>query len=261
MPETQVPVKETPIGVANYIASFVRVWKSVRDEIETLSQGKMTRAQFGPDVAPKTAAAISFAQYMIETGDKHIFNFNVGNVKHTTGDGFDFHVLSGVWEGVSPEEADRLIASGKATADPSTDHAAAVGPGKVSVILTGAGRSFRAFKSLDDGMREQVKILAKRFSRAWPPLLAGDVDGFAQALKSMGYFTASAGAYANGMRPSFNRAMQSDSYSLALTTLQAFSTSPQMPFLSSMGSIGRVAAGTAATGGILYGIWKWWSTR
>ena len=259
MPENQVPVKETPIGVDNYIGSFVRVWKKAKTAV--VASGKMTAEQFGPDIPPKAASAISFAQYMIETGDKHIFNFNVGNVKHTKGDGFNFHVLGKVWEGVTPEQAAELIASGQAEPDHSADHAQAVAPLVPVIMLNRGDRQFRAFATLDEGMEAQIEILAKRFGKAWPSLLRGDVDGFANALKSMGYFTASAQAYANGMRPSFNRAMQSGAYDAAIVTLNTFVNPVGVPFVSHMGPVGKVVAGTAATGGILYALWKWWASR
>jgi len=62
-------------------------------------------------------------------------------------------------------------------------------------------------------MEDHLILLAKRrFNTAWPAVLEGDCRAFARALKAKGYFTADAGAYANGMLASFNKFMSSRSY-------------------------------------------------
>ncbi len=198
----QVPVKRTVITLREYARAVLLAWQS--------------------DVAPeKAAVAVLWAQYMIETGGAACWNFNCGNVKSQAGDGYDFHCLSGVWEGVSPAVAARLVAAGEARQDPSLDHAKAVGAGRVSIIFSPPhpATRFRAFKSLDEAMVDHLLLLQKRFSGAWPAVLAGDYRAFAQRLKAQGYFTASADAYANGMRRPFEEFMKSAGYEDTVTAM------------------------------------------
>lgn len=37
--------------------------------------------------------SVLWAQYMIETGGRNCWNWNIGNVKKRDGDGFDYHYL------------------------------------------------------------------------------------------------------------------------------------------------------------------------
>ena len=186
MTAEQVAVTRTPVCMRGYALAVVRAWRLVSD---------------------------LWAQYMIETGGSACWNWNVGNRKAV--DGQPFYCLRGTWEGVAPAEAQRLIASGEASADPSADHAHAVGPGRVSVVFEPPhpATRFRAYASLDEAMAEHLVSLAKRrYASAWPAVLAGDVDAFASKLRERGYFTASAQAYANGMRPAFRMFVESDAF-------------------------------------------------
>ncbi len=146
---------------------------------------------------------------MVETGGTSLFNFNIGNVKHSASDGLDFVALKGVWEGVTPQQAEQLIASGQATEDPSPDHAAAVGPGRVSVIFQPPHPAtlFRAYPDLASGVLGHLQFLKTRFGIAWPALVAGNPDDFARRLKVGGYYTASADAYSRGVVMNFNQYM------------------------------------------------------
>jgi hypothetical protein len=211
--DQQVPVVRTAITADDYVRAGVRAGVAL-----------------GMGILPEPALGVLYAQYMIETGGTNCFGWNIGNVKKVPGDGFDFHCLNGVWEGVSSAEAARLIASGEAVADPSQNHAKAVGFGRVSVIFKPPHPQtrFRAYPSLDVAMEHHLDLLAKkRFSSCWPSVLAGDVDGFAHALKAKGYFTADASAYANGMRPAFSRLVSSNAYEDLVATMdQAPTTEP-----------------------------------
>lgn len=157
-----------------------------------------------PD-ASKAAAGVLYAQFAGETTrGQHCYGHNLANYKWSRGCRWDYHALNGVWEGAAPAEAERLIASGQAIADPSKDHAKAVGAGKVSIILlpTHPGSWFRAYPSLEIGMR--VFIDAKRtpgyrYSSAWAYALAGDCDGYARELGHKGYYTASPDVYSANM--------------------------------------------------------------
>jgi hypothetical protein len=216
MPESQVPVRRTVVTLRDYVRAVMKAWPAV-------DQGPCT----------KGACAVLWAQYMIETGGAACWNFNVGNVKHVRGDSFDYHCLSGVWEGVTEPTAAALVASGQATRDPSGDHARAVGPGKVSVLFQPPHPAtwFRAFPSLDVAMQEHLKLLAHRFAPAWPWVIAGDYRAFATALRARGYFTASADAYANGMRRAYEDAMSSSAWNDTADALaqDAVPTMPELP--------------------------------
>lgn len=180
----------------------------------------------------KEAAGVLYAQFAGETGKGvHCYGHNLGNVKYSKGCGYNYHALNGVWEGVTPAQAQALIASGQAKADPSKDHAKAVGPGKVSVLFTASHPAswFRAYPSLEKGM--QVFVAAKknptsRYASAWAYLLAGDCMGYAQALYSKGYFTASPKAYGEAMLTYHKMWMASSGYEDALEALNV-SLSPE----------------------------------
>ncbi len=204
MADQQVAVLRTAVTMADYVRAVVRSWPRV-GEGDPLEQ----------------SVAVLFAQYMVETGGQACWNWNIGNAKHFPGDGFDYHCLRGVWEGVSPAEAARIIASGEAIADPSVNHATAVGAHRVSVIFEPPHRQtwFRAFPSLDTAMGEHLQLLAKRYAPAWSWVLQGDVPGFANALKARGYFTADPKAYAAGMRPAFAALVASSTYEDLVATM------------------------------------------
>ena len=171
--------------------------------------------------ATKEGVGVLWAHFASETGSgAYCWSWNLGNVKHLRGDGHDYVALKGVWEGVTPTEAQTLIGSGLWAVDPSPDHAHAVGPGKVSVIATGANPStwFRAYPSLSAGMSEFVEMKRRvggRYSGAWAFVEAGDPDGYARELGKLGYYTASPDAYAKAMVNRFAEWMASGAFELA----------------------------------------------
>ncbi|HZU81972.1 MAG TPA: glucosaminidase domain-containing protein [Polyangiaceae bacterium] len=61
-------------------------------------------------------------------------------------------------------------------------------------------QGFRAYGSLDEGARDYISVLRARFPQAYTHAVAGDVDGFAHALKQAHYYTAPEGQYAAGLR-------------------------------------------------------------
>lgn len=190
-----------------------------------------TRAEFAEALlrawpeATRQGAAVFWAQFAIETGEgAHCYNFNLGNVKHVKGDGYDYVSLRGVWEGfrVGDEDKDgdvddddrkllilRLVRTGLWTPDPSEAHQMAVGKGKVSMIAEPHNPAtwFRAYPSLEKGMLEYVEKKRKpgyRYSSAWKYVVEGDPEGFARELGRKGYYTASPDVYAKAMRKKFD---------------------------------------------------------
>ncbi len=180
--------------------------------------------------ATKEAAGVLWSHFAGETGEgQYCWNWNLGNMKHVTGDGFDFVSLRGVWEGfrVGDEDGDgdidsddrailvaRLVRSGMWVADPSADHATAVGPTKVSLIASPKNSAtwFRAYDSLEHGMSKFIAAKQSKSSRyfsAWAFVLAGDPEGYGRELGRKGYYTASPDAYAKSMRAKFSKWMAS----------------------------------------------------
>ena len=195
MNEKRVPAVRTPIEMAEFLSAVKTAWPRA----------------LGNEPTTRSARCVLYAQYWIETGGRACFNWNLGNVKHAENDGFDYYCLDGVWEGVSPVTAQRLIASGEAFLDRNSNHISAVGPGRVAVFFKPPHPQtrFRAYASLEDGIEEHLKFIKARFASAWPYILAGDYVKTAYALKARGYFTADAAAYAAGMRSAFEKAMDS----------------------------------------------------
>lgn len=59
---------------------------------------------------------------------------------------------------------------------------------------------FRAYRSLDEGALDYVRLMRDRFGGAMGRAEAGDVDGFAHALKQAHYYTADESKYASALR-------------------------------------------------------------
>lgn len=199
------PTERTVVTLPMYAGAVIRAWHHV-----------------GEGYPSKEAVAVLWAQYWIETGGAACWGWNLGNVKKFPNDGYDYHCLNRVWEGVSKGMAQQLIASGQAVADPSPDHQKAVGANQVSVIFNPPhpATRFRYFPNLDVAMEDHLVLLAKkRFSPAWPAVIAGDYLQFARSLKARGYFTASAEAYAGGMRAPFAAFMRSTGYEEAMSEI------------------------------------------
>ena len=197
-----VATQRTLITLPEYIRAVIRAWSEVSDE-----------------PCRHEAVAVLWAQYIIETGGKHCYGWNLGNVKHVDGDGFDYHCLKGVWEGLSQAQAARVIASGEAVSDPSADHQKAVGTNRRSVVFNPPhpATRFRCYPDLDTAMRSHLTLLAKkRYAAAWPAVLKGDYRGFAMSLKQRGYFTASAESYAAGMKRPYEEARASGAFAFEM---------------------------------------------
>jgi flagellar protein FlgJ len=74
-------------------------------------------------------------------------------------------------------------------------HTREVLDGKDVVIKDG----FRAYGTIDEGALDYVRTMKAQFRGALGPAARGDVDGFASALKSAHYYTASETDYARGL--------------------------------------------------------------
>jgi hypothetical protein len=108
------------------------------------------------------------AQVSLETaGGKQMYNFNFGGIK-----------------GVSPQGQTATYMT-REVVDGADVHVA---------------QGFRAYSSLDAGARDYVSVLSTRFPAAFQRAAAGDLDGFAHALKQAHYYTAPEAEYAAGLR-------------------------------------------------------------
>lgn len=209
--ETLLPTRRTTPTKIDFARALLAVW---------------------PD-ATKEGAGVLYAHFAGETGDgAYCWNWNLGNVKHAKGDGFDYVSLRGVWEGfrVGDEDGDgdvdaddrailvaRLLRSGMWEPDPSVDHARAVGPTKVSLVASpeNAATHFKAYASLAVGMHFFVEGKRKpsgRYASAWAFVVAGDPEGYGRELGAKGYYTASPDAYARAMRKKFDAWMASTDF-------------------------------------------------
>jgi hypothetical protein len=173
----QAPLLRTVCSPKEYARAFIFAWRF-------LFRDYPTKAQCG----------VIYAQWMVETGGKNCWNWNIGNVKVTQGQvdaGVPWIDLPGTWE---------IIA------------------GKRVVLPDGhPGRRFRAYASLDAGMAEHLDFLRnKRYAPSWPLVVTGDPDAFARALKVQGYYTASADDYARIMVAAHKEWMRSAAFDEAL---------------------------------------------
>lgn len=184
----------------------------------------------------KEGALCVLSQYLTETGARACFNFNIGNTKDHDQDGYDYFCLNGVWEGFSPEVAAGYIARGEAVPDvnaATNGHAAAVGPGKVSIIFPPPHpmSRFRAYPDLRASMRHHLSMLQTYYKAAWSSILQGKPRETAIGLKANGYYTASEKKYGDNMVSFWNARMASDAYERARAAIEQDDTStlPGLP--------------------------------
>lgn len=186
-----VPIVRTVCSPREYARAFMRAWRELGY----------------PTFPTQAQCGVLFAQWMVETGGKACWNWNIGNVKVTQGQvdaGVAWIDLPGTWE----------IINGK----------------RVTLADGDPGRRFRAFESLSAAMAEHLAFLRnRRYAPSWPFVEAGDPDGFARALKRQGYYTASADDYARIMVGAHVQWMRSPAYPDALSELLDASEAPTLP--------------------------------
>lgn len=128
-----------------FAAGLIRAWRGIYGDYPTAEQ-----------------AGVLWGQWMVETGGRACWNWNIGNLKVTPGQvaaGVPWIDLPGTWE----------VINGKRKDLPAGD----------------PGRRFRAFASLAEGMREHFALLRERqFKTSWKHVEAGDPVGFVHALKA-----------------------------------------------------------------------------
>lgn len=158
----EVPTVNTPVSKEQFAAALAGVWP----ESTYMSIG------------------VLWSQYAFETGrGKSCWNYNLGNIRKSDGDGRDWCVLKNVDEVIN---------------------------GKPVTFKTGR---FRAYGDLTQGATDYFNALRKRYVGAWRFVEAGDPVGFVYKLKELGYFTGDEKVYAvgkdgnGGVRSLFNEWM------------------------------------------------------
>lgn len=139
----------------------------------------------------------------LETGHwVSMWNFCVGNAKATPGGQGDWTFLPYCDEYLKPSHAAALIAKAKPRTDGKPGLDAALGgkvqsDGDVQVLFypSNPANCFRAFATLDEGVRDHVAMLRRRFASAWPHVESGDVAAFCMALAAADYYTADPNRY------------------------------------------------------------------
>lgn len=68
--------------------------------------------------------------------------------------------------------------------------------------------NFRAYRSAEEGAKDYIALLARRFPKAMEAAKAGDPDAFVHALKERGYFTGNEAAYRSSVASMSARALE-----------------------------------------------------
>ena len=198
----QSPTIRTVASTKDYARAAIVAWRF-------LYRGQLpTKEQVG----------VLYAQWIAETGGKHFWNWNVGNVKVTQAQvnaGVPWFDLPGTWEIINGQRV--VLKEG----DP--------------------GRRFRAYASLDAAMSEHMAMLKeRRFKASWPAVEKGDPVAFAHALKAGpdgkqgtwdDYFTGSVTQYAANMAAAHKQWMKSDAFEKALSEVIEASEAETQPDL------------------------------
>lgn len=163
MSNQNVPPQHTPISAEQLYGALTRAWPSVVG-----------------GTANRASLLVLLAQSALETGAwKSLYNYNLGNVKHVQGDGYDFFSIRC-----------NEFANGQEVWSQC---------------------QFRAYPNLDTGAQDYLAFLVRRFRTAWSAVEDGDPDDFVHRLKAAGYFTSSESDYQAGVRRYF------DSFSNSIT--------------------------------------------
>jgi hypothetical protein len=151
---------------------------------------------------PSAGVLLLAAHVHLETGLRACHCFNVGNAKWTTGCGADYCMFA-CGEEVTVKQANELR---------NKD------PGLISFVGSPYIRNghpyqsirvspphpwsrFRAFRSLQAGVADHIRLLrGERYRAAWATLTGGLPGPYAAELAKAGYFTADPGQYARTLR-------------------------------------------------------------
>jgi hypothetical protein len=151
----------------------------------------------------KDTIKVLLAQWALETGwGKSMHCFNVGNAKSREGDWHNYCFFKcneilrkDVAEQLLHEDPTRVIITSYRTNNAC-----------VTWFLPKHPWSrFRAFRTLEDGVYDHLKMVVKRFDRAWLHAVAGDPRAYSRALKAQKYYTADEASYTRTLVSVFNK--------------------------------------------------------
>jgi hypothetical protein len=151
----------------------------------------------------KDTIRVLLAQWALETGwGKHMHCFNVGNAKHSFSSGNDYCFFK-CNEILRKDVAELLLHE-----DPTRVMITSYRANNTCVtwfLPKHPWSRFRAFKTLEDGVYDHLKMVVNRFDGAWPYAVAGDPEGYCRALKAQKYFTADLSVYTKTLKSVFNK--------------------------------------------------------
>ena len=141
---------------------------------------------------------ILLSQWALETGwGKSMWCYNIGNAKSRPGDGHNWCFFK-CNEVIKKSTAERLQASSPSTAKITSYRSD--GLCIVWFYPKHAWSRFRAFKTLDDGVYDHLRMVVQNFNKAWPYVVKGDPTKYSKALKRQGYYTADEASYTKTLR-------------------------------------------------------------
>lgn len=183
MPEQQVPKQQTQINEIDMSQAIIRAFQALEGKVPTKEQ-----------------VALLIAQNNLETDNrKYMWNWNVGNISYTPGDGFNY------WQGM-----DWLY-------DYFKDSSGITQREKKKVT-----KFYRAYPNLEAGVQDYLQFLKRKSSGTiWAKVLAGDPVNFSKELKRQNYYTADEKDYTSGIVSRVNEYNKNSSYEQAVTRAPA----------------------------------------
>jgi hypothetical protein len=184
---------KTPISKQDLLLALWQAWYQI----------------FG-DEPKKESLCVLGGQFALETGwGKSMWCQNLGNIKSVEGDGHDY-CFFGCGEELPLSVAQHAVHDSPLV---TVKRTYAVGSTQMASVWINPKHPwcrFRAFNTLLEGAVDYVKLLNKRFQKAWPAVIAGDPDQFAHYLKVQHYFTADEGQYTATLKSTFKTMMGVD---------------------------------------------------
>ena len=185
---SELTAVETPVSKQDLLLALWQAWVQI----------------FGSDPPKKESIFVLGGQWALETGwGKYMWCYNLGNVKSVEGDGHDY-CFFGCGEELSLSVAQHAVHDSPLVTVKRTYGSGTQQMASVWIEPKHPWCRFRAFDTLLEGAVDYVKLLNKRFQRAWPAVLAGDPALFAHYLKQQGYYTADETQYTNTLRSTFH---------------------------------------------------------
>ena len=155
------------------------------------------------DYPKPEAIKILLSHWALETGwGKSMWCYNVGNAKAKPGGSYDWCFFR------CNEIIDVRLAETMAERDP--EHVQITKRYKNGRCITWfepkhRWSCFRAFRSLEDGAYDHLKLIVQKFDKAWPYVVAGNPERYSRALKGMGYYTADEEQYTRVLKAVYNK--------------------------------------------------------